>query len=71
MKEKKIESNMNRTYFLLRKLRAANLPLLKYQNNTLIFMFAQCINSIKVPYFSIDNAHLMYNAHTKLFTLYF
>jgi len=24
-----------------------------------------------VPYFSIDNAHLMYNAHPKLFTLYF
>ena len=25
----------------------------------------------KLPYFSIGNAHLMYNVHPKLFTLYF
>jgi len=25
----------------------------------------------KIPYFSIDNVHLMYSTHPKLFTLYF
>ena len=25
------------------------------------------VDGIVLPYFSIDNAHLMYNAHTKLF----
>jgi len=25
------------------------------------------IHFLKLPYFSIDNAHLMYNAHPKLF----
>jgi hypothetical protein len=28
-------------------------------------------NTIKIPYFSIDYAHLMYNAHPKLFDILF
>ena len=30
-----------------------------------------CVMWHKIPYFSIDKAHLMYNAHPRLLTLYF
>jgi hypothetical protein len=29
------------------------------------------IDSVNIPYFSIDNAHLMYNAHPKFFRNFF
>ena len=31
------------------------------------YMNIFCLIEIYIPYFSIDNAHLMYNAHPKLF----